>query len=305
MRKRRLLYIISPGYSGSTVTNLLIATHPDVATIGERRYLKHRMVVEPPYGSCTCGLQVGQCEFMKNAYDAGRRTLPWYMRHIDYVAFDFSQIQYVKGIMRKVAHGYYMRHDLTFPRNVLIRPFHALCRANAALVDFVLDSESAPVFLDSSKSTLELEFLSASGLFDITPIHLSRDGRGQFHSAIRHHPDLTPEVLANRFRMWRDRIETTLNAWSGPYVRLKYEDLCDHPVRELRRVAEEVGLDPDGMSLDFRNGSKHIIGNKGVVQSSSSRIVNEELWKTELTPDQLAIFEEIAGDSNRWFGYEG
>ena len=171
------------------------------------------------------------------------------------------------------------------------------------MIDFVLDAESTSAFLDSSKSTIELEFLQASGLFDVTPIHLSRDGRGQFHSAIRHHPDLTLEVLAERFRKWVERIETTLGAWNGPYVRLKYEELCDHPVRELRRVAEEVGLDPDGMSLDFRNGSTHIIGNKGVVQSSSNKIVNEELWKTELTPDQQAIFEEIAGDANRSLGY--
>lgn len=304
MKKKRLFYIVSPGFSGSTLANLLLATHPDIATIGERTYIKRRLTeADPTKKFCTCGLPSSECEFLASAFEAGRRTLPWYMRSLNYSAFEFSRNKRVRRRFRRAAHRSVLGIDESWFLRPLARPYRVMCEANAALVDFVLESASANVFLDSSKSTVELEYLNASGLFDITPIHLSRDGRGQFHSALRHWPDLSPELAALRFRQCIERITPLLANWDGPYVRLRYEDLCEQPLKEIRRVAEETGLDPDGMSLDFRNRSRHIVGNVRVVESESREIVNEELWRTALSPQQLDTFEEISGDANRSLGY--
>jgi len=189
------------------------------------------------------------------------------------------------------------------PSKWMSAPFHSVCRANAALIDCVLAASGAEMFVDASKSASHFEYLKASGLFDLTPIHLSRDGRGQFHSMLVGRPWMPEEEAARAFVLWHDRIKAVLGRWEGRVIRVRYEDICERPLEEMRRVAKEAGLDPDGISLRFREHTTHAIGNRGVVRDQSEEIVNLELWKTALKTKQLEIFERIAGEANRSLGY--
>ena len=98
-------------------------------------------------------------------------------------------------------------------------------------------------------------------------------------------------------------MRTTCAFADNPYIRVKYEDICERPLEETRRIVSEAGLDPAGVSVDFMRSANHAIGNGRDVRSDSSEIAIREDWKTSLGEEQLEIFERIAGEANRSLGY--
>ena len=71
----------------------------------------------------------------------------------------------------------------------------------------------------------------------------------------------------------------------------------------MARVFQFVGVDPGGGTLDFRSVEHHVIGN-GMRLDSSSVIELDERWRSELSAEQLAEFDRVAGRMNRKYGYE-
>ena len=63
-----------------------------------------------------------------------------------------------------------------------------------------------------------------------------------------------------------------------------------------------LDLDPDKVRLDFRAVTQHVIGN-GMRMDSSSEISLDERWKSNLSRDDLRVFDATAGDLNRRYGY--
>lgn len=302
--KRKVLFILSPGYTGSTLLTLLIATHPEVATIGERRNLHVRLNVgRSKQVHCLCGRYARDCDVLSAAYAAGRRKLPFYLRGVNYPKFKLSRHQHVNRIAFRLARATELGYRQWFLTRWMSFLYRRVCDANAAVVDFVLQNQGANVLVDSSKVPGDLKHLKDSGLFDVRVIHLSRDGRGRFYSLLDRDPSLSTEDAARDVRDAHRRIQTLLDEWEDPVTHVKYEDLCRRPLDEIRRIAVEAGLDPEGMSLDYLATTKHLLGNARIVQSESDQIVNQELWRTSLSPEALETFERIAGESNRTFGY--
>jgi hypothetical protein len=230
-------------------------------------------------------------------------VLPFYNRGVNYTRFKLSRNPRLNRLAFRLARAtdYGQRSGMT--TRWMSSPYRRVCEANAALMDVVMEAEGARVFLDASKHASDVRHMKASGLFDVTIIHLSRDGRGRFYSLLNRQPHLTVEQAAESVVIINNRSRALLDEWQEPVIRVRYEELCRRPLDELRRIAGEVGLDPDGMSLDFRRSCTHCIGNESVVFADSSEIVDRELWRANLTSEALDIFERIAGESNRSLGY--
>ena len=60
--KRELIYIMSPSYSGSTLLTMLLAQHPQIASIGE---LKATAMGPMDNYQCSCGEPLLQCGFWR------------------------------------------------------------------------------------------------------------------------------------------------------------------------------------------------------------------------------------------------
>lgn len=302
--KRKVLYILSPGYSGSTLLALLMATHPDVATIGERRMLVKRLSEdETRMCDCLCGLPIPKCGFLSAAYEAGRGKLSSFTRGVDYTRFHLSENPRLNRIAFRLHRANESGRSDSFVSRWVSTQYRGVCEANAALIDFALERANAGVFLDASKNPSDLRHLRQSGLFDIRVIHLCRDGRGRYHSLLDRDPRRSTEKAARNVRDVFCRIKELLDEWEDPVVTVRYENLCRQPLGEIRRIAGEAGLDPDGVSLDYLTSTEHLMGNARVVASTTSRIVNREPWRTGLSGEELEAFERIAGESNRAFGY--
>jgi hypothetical protein len=85
-------------------------------------------------------------------------------------------------------------------------------------------------------------------------------------------------------------------------IRVHYEDLCRDPDATLAKIYDFLGLNVDSSDLQFRSSEHHILGNQMRLRSTEE-IRLDEKWKSGLTEKDLEVFEEIAGKSNRFYGY--
>jgi hypothetical protein len=86
------------------------------------------------------------------------------------------------------------------------------------------------------------------------------------------------------------------------WIEVRYEQVCADPKGVLRRIFGFLGVDPDRSVVDFRSVDHHVVGN-GMRLDATSQIQLDERWKSALSPEELAVFDRIAGRLNRRYGY--
>jgi len=250
-----------------------------------------------------CLKRANKCQVLNEAFQRGLDQLPFYQKKANYPEFELFQNRKLSRFFWKVMRRTDYGRKLGPLGPLISAPARNVARANAAVIEYVVERSGAALFLDGSKSVADAGFMNNSGLFDFTPIHLSRDGRGHFLTKINYHRSTDPAEIVRNYKENVERIQEFLESSNRPFIRVKYEELCDKPEEELRRITAELGLDPAKASLAFRSVEQHGIGNTKFCASTDEQIINQELWKTDLSEEHLALFDRIAGDANRSLGY--
>lgn len=161
-------------------------------------------------------------------------------------------------------------------------------------------------------------------------IFLTRDGRAVVNSRIRKYPD---RDAASQIQDWVEKIERSealFDAFDGPKMRLRYEDLARDPEASARRLCDLLGMAFEADMLDFATTQHHVLGGNSGTQYIAARTrfddpdeafvtLNDRTrdyyrdhsgaieidlrWKTELSSQHAALFDQLAGQTNesmRW-----
>ncbi len=301
-KRNRLIYILSPSYSGSTLLTFLLARHPEISTIGE---LKAPHIDTTQTYLCSCGADILECEFWQALTEECRR------RGIDFDVSNFAtQIRGSTRLRDRLFAAAYrgtLFETLRAAGIALIpgvrRELDALLRRNFELSQAICRIQGGPVFLDGSKTAIRLRHYIDSHLWDLRVIHLTRDGRGvvgsnmsnlglDFDTALGRWQHAAAEILRVRARVPRDRL-----------IDVRYEDLCRDPKRELGRITALAGLedlDFDGKRFDKEDC--HILGNS-MRLSNVTEIRLDEKWRRRLSETELDRFAESGSALNGRLGY--
>ena len=86
------------------------------------------------------------------------------------------------------------------------------------------------------------------------------------------------------------------------WIKVRYEDLCKDTENILGRLFRFLSLDPDKRVHDFRSVENHVVGN-GMRLDTTSEIRLDERWRENLKDQDLRIFNDVAGEMNRRYGY--
>jgi hypothetical protein len=157
-------------------------------------------------------------------------------------------------------------------------------------------------------------------------VHLIRDGRDVAVSrgarAVKRGREATP--AREEAETWKRRIEgARAEAHEVEhYLELRYEDLIADTKRVLRQICEFIDLEYDPAMLDYHERASERLselsdlpGKGGKVRPGSERIAAHALtseppradrverWRTELSPEGIAAYEEAAGDLLAELGY--
>jgi len=321
----RLAYILSASHSGSTLLTMLLNSHPDVATIGE---LSPGAIGDLSWYLCSCGSKMRECHFWRWVGSAMRK------RGVDFHLREFGTRFWVPDsrIAGKLLGPLHRGPTLELLRDMGLRlfspwpnTFPKIIRANESLVEVIMEYYHARVFVDKGNLALRLKYLLRVPSFDVKVIHLIRDGRGvaltymdtaEFADAkdpamrgggSGRKREGEPLSVAQAAYQWRRCIEEAEHALrrldKSQWIEIRYEDLCEGTENVLDRLFEFLGLDPGKRVQDFRTAENHVVGN-GMRLDATSQVVLDERWKSVLKPEEIRVFDRIAGEMNRRYGYE-
>lgn len=294
----RVLYILSPSYSGSTLLTFMLAAHPDVATVGELKASKVGTISDYP---CSCGRLFLECPFWLELEQEMQRMGE------DFSLMDFGTHFYTdeewfsKAVKGGAMGGWpqvFSRLSLgTIPawRGRLNRLRHL----NRAVIDAVTRIQGGWVFLDGSKDPERLLQMEAEMPEKVFVLWLTRDGRGAVNSYRKHHGF----DVGRAARRWAKVAENCHRVASrfpkNRVMKLQYELFCEDPAARLKEMFQFVGL----QEKEVENRQElHILGNSMRVRDSRP-IVLDEKWRRELSNEDLEVFERVAGTTNRRLGY--
>jgi len=159
-------------------------------------------------------------------------------------------------------------------------------------------------------------------------IHLIRDGRdvalSQRSRALNEQPPPAEQAARWVKRIHKSR-EQALSLKGPRYVEARYEDLVRDPETTLRRICEFIDLDWDpGVMSYHERAAERLTEMAGELraegthaqQEAGYRIENHapttkppdpsklDKWKREMSPEDVAAYEAVAGDLLSELGYE-
>ena len=304
----KIISIVCPLYSGSTLLTLLLATHPDVGTLGEGQKF-HSRVIAPrkslpkDAAICSCGVEFTECSFWQAIKADVVPHVPQHLLSLSFTSYQFYQRWSLNTIARRVCFECALRNRTQQLPHPLAGRFKELCEANAVFIQAVLQHTGAAVYLDATKKLVNTTLINSCPQFKVYVIHLVRDARAQIASTLKWQPQVTIEIASQQWvKELTDEIEVLSNG-SFRSIRVKYEQLCASPADTMAEIFHFCGLDPNQGSLEFRNFSQHIMGNFGTRFGGERQIRDRQEWRQRLTPDQLLVIDRIAGKLNSSLGY--
>ncbi|MBW7992597.1 MAG: sulfotransferase [Planctomycetes bacterium] len=298
-----LSYIVSASYSGSTLLTFLLATHPQVGTMGELKATA-RGDVDQYY--CSCGELLRQCVFWQQVdKELDQNGVPFDISDFG-THFHCASSRFTDRLLRAAVRGTAFEVLRKVGLKVLPaarRQFKKILDKNKAVIDAVLKLQQVDVFLDGSKDPIRLKYMSDSGYWNIKVIFLIRDGRGAANSYIKHH-GVDMKTAATEWRRCNEEAENILHGLDkSQWIEVSYEELCKDTENTLVRLFDFIGLDPSKRAQDFRSVENHILGNE-MRMNTTSEIRLDEKWRSILTEEQLSIFDREVGEMNRRYGYK-
>lgn len=295
------IYISCMGHSGSTLLELICGAHSKVLAVGELSnfsdyYHDPSKLIPPATQICehpfwrkvVSKLGFSPDDNLQRIFPNQSRRLPW-----------------LKSLHRALL--------LASPRLALApgAPYGSsnFRRLNNhwKLAKAIVEVSGKNILVDASMSPSRLVELWATAPPGCTfkVVHLTRDGRSNMNSFMRNF-SFTPSAAAHEWTDVNWRLLVLLRRYQAiPRIRIFYETLCRDPEGTVRSLCQFMGLEWEPLMLDFRRGEQiGIGGNPMRFRPQEKEIVLDEKWRTELTQEDLAVFERIGGRVNRQLGYE-
>jgi hypothetical protein len=187
---------------------------------------------------------------------------------------------------------------------------HSLIEINKAVYELYAEQHGAAIWCCKSMASLDyIPQIEAAGVNPIY-IHLVRDGRdvaASFRKAI-----VGEKHIYHLARQWKKDQETSekysMEHAPDRYIRVSYEDLIHDTENTIKKLLEHLNLHYDREVLEFYKTAeaKHT-AEAGKMWNNVTHPVmthNSNKFLRQLSEEDIALFESIAGDTLEHFGYK-
>lgn len=200
---------------------------------------------------------------------------------------------------------------------VNLEPFAIMARCKKPLLTEIFrviyemraESENASIWI--CKSLVNIRFANQLENDGIRPlyIHLYRDGRDvalSFKKAI-----VGEKHIYHIAKQWKAEQEASMQLaekiGQNRVLKVRYEDLLHNPEFELQKICRFIGTEYNSIAMDYYHSEEsHKTAHSGVMWENVEKPVisdNFNKFKKELTPAEIILFEQIAGDTLEKLGY--
>ncbi|MCB0321921.1 MAG: sulfotransferase [Bdellovibrionales bacterium] len=299
--KRKIVYVMGAGRSGSTVLDILLGSNPGVISTGELVHLHGRGWTENHY--CACGERVSDCAFWsavkENWSQKATADIPSYLE----LQRRFDRIR-----------------NVVFPARLKSESrFRDYLRDTGAIVDAILDVSGQPVLVDSSKKPPRGFFLSLLAGFDVYVIHLVRDPRGFVWSKAKLlakderagvQAEQRPRALLETVVEWilANVVSALVSRRMGDRaMQVRYEDFVANPKQELERISQLCGVDFTDCLKRLDAGGTfapgHTVAGNRVRMNRNLTLKVDEEWKDRLPSRRKRLISLVTSPWLVKYGY--
>jgi hypothetical protein len=307
----RLAFVVCPPYQGATLLAVLLNNHSLISALGECSFPSRSVGVV-----CACGQMVSECEFwqaVRERLDPSKSSglstllpaLPWPLSRRQ---LEWSRVRLSPSprLNRAVGRSAARLADITVPVawRFRKRPVEDFVESYRSLYELVLDMHGTSTFVDGSKSWRKAALLGRElqPANDVKIIHLVRDPRG-FAASRRRHLQMSSDLRESAW-LWADlhrRMESLSTV--APYRILRYEDLALRPDKEMRKLFQFLGVEPEGVVAAPKYPWKHhIVGNE-MVRGFSGSVGLDTRCREELSTAEQRTVLACAGPLATRLGY--
>lgn len=285
MEKIKVIYINSLSASGSTLLDSLLGGHSQVFSLGEAETLAESLRDDH---KCGCGEYMRNCEFWQVA--SASKDMESIFNHV-------GELRRPVGRIFRWVHFFSVLFGWT--TSAMQDAINGYGEINARYFRIVTDAvkvrggREVIWLVDASKSLRRLQWLRASGLFDIHVVHLVRDPVAFVHSMDKVYGSIkrgSPHATKSAVRLLKRWVVANalfmLFYWvtmgnRGVY-RIHYEDLAVAPERVLLKLLSSLDLEYEkSMVAEYGDSETHAIG--GNRMRWGERVIKlDEGWKAEM-----------------------
>ncbi len=303
----KLIYIVSTGHSGSTLTDMWLGKIPGVFSTGEIIHLPWQLLrganPEDQQTYCSCGKDFEQCSFWSAALARLKEKTGHdiYQSPLGYdTSIHASQHYDKKSIFHSIIHiGLLQLHGLigNTPLWKTISAYYASSiKNNWTLYDSIAEESGSEYVIDSSKNFLRYLFLKSMRPNDVKLVVLIRNVHGVASSS---HHGLNEKIIKERANDWErfySRVGRFLKGLNKEeYYLLNYEKMCSAPEEELKKVASFIGIPEEKVPLDAHIDTKHyhLVAGNPIRHQGKLKIRYDQRWKERLNEEQIAYLDTI------------
>lgn len=302
-----VVYILSSGRSGSTLTDLLLGSLPGFWTLGEASMLPYELCDER--SPCGCGTPISQCDFWNAVVP--RISLDEPRSHsIGYFRESYSR----RITLRWREATSILSGSITAGQARSARKYGA---ANAKYFAVVrdqasVDGSTVEWLIDASKDPYRLYWLLYSGRFNLRVVHLTKDPRAYVYSMARGHDSYSVRDIIRWAGRWTvdnfiQSALTKLHFEDASVLHRRYEDIANYPSEMLSDVKNWLGVsgqishdEKKGVIREYKNHA--VSGNK--MRWEDTKIELDEKWKRNLSEREKTMVWAVSGWLATSYGYE-
>ncbi len=311
------VYIVGRGHSGSTLLELLLARHPQIAAMGELERLSLQFArTQLPYpGLCSCGERPGDCPVWSEVAKAIQREFGVAMDRHPF-GFRVSNIGYEEDRGLRAPRHWLLHHNYQFWRLVgysrtpllqhgafLALHHYRWARNRFFVADAFRGVVGASCVVDSSKGPLHMRDLYAVRPDGMRVVFITRHPRGSVWSALKGRARDAAAAARHWVKINQRCLALVKALPPGRWMHLRYEDLCADPERVCRDLCAFLGYDYNPRMLELSNGNYHTIGGNRIRMGAIGAIREDVSWKANLSDEQVRQIDEIARPTALELGY--
>ena len=307
----KIIYIMSDNRSGSTLLDQLLGANSSIMSLGEVHHLlayalNDRSLYDPVHPLvCSCGQPVTDCTFWLGVEkQLGRplSSLRLRPRFLDRRHHTFFIKQIIKRIVKRLM--------IWRPRLATQSVFQTLlssrqvCVDSFALFDAIFALTETKFLVDSSKGPLRMRLLYDFDPNRVIVIMLGRNYRGVVLSKMKRGQSLEAGVQAWA-RLMKQMKLIVEDIPKQQVIRVKYEDLCSQPSKELQRICGLLDIEfSEAMLSRPSTGIHHLGGSPSKFDLARKDISLDDAYMTAFSEEQLQIMRQIADVAAKEWGYD-
>ena len=279
--KIKIIYLLGSGHCGSTLLDLIMDGHSKVVGVGEMENMPLEINKQQQI-NCACGQSVAKCKFWSRVLDNVSRNNN----------LKIYQPKFFFLLNRKK----FFSSDKNSKKKLISK--FAYLALNKQIYQKIKKISGKEIVFDSSKRPDRVELLALDSNFEITIIHLVRDGRGVTYSYYRKYGGFLKSAL--HWVLTNIKIEIFKRRHKNlKQILVRYEDFVRQPEQVLRKILNNLGLDFEPAILDFRNCPHHQVAGNRMCLGRSSEIKEDLNWRRKIPLTKRIIFSLLFS----WLNY--